>query len=73
MVRIELSEQDIALIGAAEQHRFACPKCAKATTISPRERICLQGLLHYSKLMRMFRTNTVLRDAFATARREMTP
>lgn len=60
MVTIHLSDQDIALINAAEHHRFNCDKCRKATTLPAWSKICLQGLLHFSKVMRMLRMNSDL-------------
>lgn len=57
MVTIKLSDQDIALINAAEHHRANCRKCSNPTTTHAREHICLLGLLHFSKVMRVLRMN----------------
>lgn len=69
MVTIHLSDREIALINAAEHHRANCDKCRKATTLPAWSKICLPGLLHFSKIMRMFRMNS---DLHAAAGRQHT-
>lgn len=73
MVRIELSDSDIALISAAEHHRANCDKCRKATTLPAWSKICLPGLLYFSKIMRMFRMNDQLHTAERSIRMGDTP